>query len=116
MSNAKQVLKDFLNEHGHIRNDLFHGEYEDIYDKGWGGDSLFQELIDNGFTELSLQDRYGGEGQGEEYWSVYLFKTSDETFFVKFDGYYASYNGADFNDWFFVEPKQVMVTKYFLIK
>lgn len=58
-------------------------------------------------------DNYGGEGMGEECWSVYSFNNDDEIVYVKFDGYYASYNGADFDNWFFVEPKEVVVTQWF---
>jgi hypothetical protein len=57
-------------------------------------------------------DHYGGEGQGEEYWTVWQFSRDGETVLVKFEGWYASYHGADFTEWKFVEPKQVMVTQY----
>ena len=65
-----------------------------------------------GITYNSV-DNYGGEGMGEEYWSVYSFNNDDELVYVKFDGYYASYNGADFSSWFFVDPKEVVVTRWF---
>ena len=64
-----------------------------------------------GITYNSV-DSYGGEGMGEEYWSVYSFNNDDELVYVKFDGYYASYNGADFEEFFFVKPKQVTVTQF----
>ena len=49
---------------------------------------------------------------GDDCWSVYEFTTSDESFLVKFDGYYHSYNEPDYSECFEVEPKEVMITKY----
>ena len=61
------------------------------------------------------EDSYGGEGQGDQYWSVYSFTDGKDVVYVKFDGYYASYVGSEYSDWFFVEPKQVQVTQYFAV-
>ena len=72
-------------------------------------------LQDNGIT-FKLEDSYGGEGEGENYWSVYSFSKGDSKVYVKFDGYYTSYDGSNYNEWFFVEPKQVMVTQFHRIK
>lgn len=47
---------------------------------------------------------------GDEYWSVYSFTDGKETVYIKFDGWYQSYNGSEFTEWFFVEPKQKTVT------
>ena len=55
----------------------------------------------------------GGEGQGEDYWTVYKFTDGTGEVFVQFDGYYMSYDGSTFNEFFFVTPKEVMVTQYF---
>ena len=59
-----------------------------------------------------LKANHGGEGQGDKYWSIYEFKQGDESVHVKFDGWYASHVGSEMTDYFFVEPKQVTVTKY----
>lgn len=59
-----------------------------------------------------LMDHYGGEGQGDLYWTVWKFTEGDESVLVKFSGWYASYSGAEYKDWFFVEPKQKVVTVY----
>jgi hypothetical protein len=61
---------------------------------------------------FEFEDRYGGEGQGDEYWSVYKFSLGEEVVYVKFDGWYASYNGSEFNEWFFVEPQEKVVTVF----
>lgn len=64
------------------------------------------ELVSNDIN-LSIVDSYGGEGEGEQYWAVYEFSLRDETVYVQFDGFYSSYNGAEFQEWFFVEPLPV---------
>lgn len=55
---------------------------------------------------------YGGEGLGEECWSVYRFTLDGEEVFVKFDGNYYSYDGSHYEDYYFVQPKQVTRTEY----
>ena len=61
---------------------------------------------------FEFEDRYGGEGQGDEYWSVYKFSDGDEVVYVKFDGWYASYNGSEFNEWYWVEPQEKVITVF----
>lgn len=105
MSDLKSVVSEFLNAHRDYVRDLFRGYYED---------SIPEELTAMGLT-LVDEDSYGGEGKGEEYWHVYSITNGTETVYVKFDGYYASYSGSEFQEWFFVEPKEVTVTQYFRV-
>lgn len=62
-------------------------------------------------------DKYGGEGQGEERWNIsrILNKKTGEVFFIRFDGYYESWNGSDWsnNDWCIVQPREVKVVQWF---
>ena len=59
----------------------------------------------------------GGEGQGDSIWTVsrIVDKKTQEVFFIKFDGYYSSWEGSDFsnNDWNIVAPKEVKVIQWF---
>ena len=110
----KKVVKELLTVAGDsICNEFFQGEAEinHVYQSREleGFDSVVKA---KGIT-YNRVDNYGGEGMGEEYWSVYSFNNDDELVYVKFDGYYASYNGADFSRWFFVDPKEVVVTQWF---
>ncbi len=57
-------------------------------------------------------DSYGGEDMGTEFWKVWKFTKGEEEIMVKFDGYYQSHYGVDFQEWKFVKPVQVMVTQY----
>ena len=72
---------------------------------------------------LNTVDSYGGEGQGETYYSVVKITRedgSDETF-MKTEGFYTSYDGVDFYGGFdkccfLVEPVQVLKTEFKRIK
>ncbi len=67
---------------------------------------------------IRVEDMFGGEGCGDNYWVVYKFEpvNGDPAFYIKFDGWYQSYNGSEYDDWFYVEPKEVTVTQYFPVK
>lgn len=86
------------------------GEIRDHFD----GAQEFNDAVTTAGIKIVHQDNYGGEGQGEDYWSVYKFidKSTKEVCHVKFQGWYASYNGAEFTEYKFVEPKERMVTFY----
>lgn len=78
-------------------------EYDDEGDR--------QVFLDAGF---SLVENYGGEGQGDDYW--FVIKAGDRH--IKFDGYWASYDGAyiEWEDAKFVEPVEVTVTQWKAVK
>jgi hypothetical protein len=57
---------------------------------------------------------YGGEGQGEEYNTVWHFPVPD--IYIRFYGWYASHSGAEYEGMQLVEPKQVLVTQFHTVK
>lgn len=61
-----------------------------------------------------LQKAVGGEGQGETYYKVFKFidKTTQEATYVKFDGYYQSYDGSTYEECFVVAPSVKTVIMY----
>lgn len=62
--------------------------------------------------KIAYVDDYGGEGMGDDFWSVYSFNNDYHIVYVKFNGWYASYNGAEYTDWYFVEPKEKVITVF----
>lgn len=110
------ILKD---ADSNIINNFFHSDMSDEYaDSRWPDedhDNFLNELKENNI-KFTHMDNHGGEGEGEDYWSVYKFTSGADEVFVQFDGYYMSYDGSTFNEWFFVTPKEVMVTQYFKVK
>jgi len=102
-----------------IINNFFDSDMNDKYaDKRWPDEDHDNFL--NSAKEVNVKfehmDNHGGEGEGEYYWSVYKFTDGTDEVFVQFDGYYQSYDGSTFNEFFFVTPKEVMVTQYFKVK
>lgn len=72
------------------------------------GDFDFDEL---GLGKITTVDHYGGEGKGEEYWTVYHF--IDHDVYIRIDGWYSSYNGAEFDDYGYeVRPIEKTITVY----
>jgi hypothetical protein len=55
---------------------------------------------------MTLVERFGGEGKGDDLWSV--FQIGDQ--FFKKSGYYSSWNGSSW-EYDFVEVTPVPVTK-----
>ena len=112
-STLKQTISEILREDTEAQQNFFNDAVNvsdgDITD-GYSSESRFT-FLDNGIT-FAQEDSHGGEGQGEEYWSVYSFTKGAEKVFVKFDGSYQSYSGAEYDDFYFVEPQEKMITVY----
>ena len=65
-----------------------------------------------GVGEWEEVDQYGGEGQGDTWYSVKYFK--DHNVYIKTDGFYSSYNGTEFDEGYGREvfSKQKTITVY----
>lgn len=99
-----------------IGHSIFYREFDNVAtfencgDKGYG---IGSGIEDSRYSFI-IVDGYGGEGEGDSYWSVAKItdKNTNESIFVRVDGYYASYVGAecdDPSDW--REVKQVTETR-----
>lgn len=104
----RQVIRQFF--WSEIKDYLEENDYE--------VSAEFLEALETSGITFEFCDNYECEGQGDEYWSVYKFSNKGTSKFchVKFDGSYTSYCGSEYDDWFFVEPKQVTVTRYVKVK
>lgn len=104
MTAFKQQVTEYLNSNRVICEEL-------MCEGGYARDWESYELP----FEYKGVDSYGGEGQGSDFYSVILVRNPDnhnEQYHIKFQGWYASYAGADYDDWRFVEPKQKTITVY----
>lgn len=66
-----------------------------------------------GLGKIEEVDSYGGEGQGEKWYSVKYFV--DHDVYIRVDGFYSSYNGTDFEGWGEckeVRPQTKQITVY----
>jgi len=98
------ILRDFFNSDAPSKDCRY------VYISDCAESFLQKEL------ELSINhahvDSFGGEGEGERFWSVYKFTKGNESVYVKFDGSYQSYNGSEYDEFYFVEPKEVTRIEY----
>ena len=103
MTAFKQQVTEYLNSNRVICEELMYGGG---YASDWAKGDIF---------EFKGVNSHGGEGEGSDYWTVILIRNPinhDEQYHIKFQGWYASYNGAEYEDWSFVEPKQKTITVY----
>ena len=115
-TNLKEFVENLLRDEAYeevIYDSLFHADYGVKPDK-WDPNEVkaFRTALTNSGVICKYESRYGGEGGGDDYWSVYSFTRGDEKVYVKFDGWYTSYNGAEFTEWLFVEPKEKVITVF----
>ena len=59
-------------------------------------------------------DCHGGEGEGEDFWKItrILNKETNEVCYIKFYGYYNSWDGVEWEGWNLVKPKKVEVIEF----
>jgi len=112
----KQFVNDLLRNEEYeevISDSLFHSENIEK-ENSWDSDAIkeFRSELKEANVIFEYVDNYGGEGQGDDYWSVYSFTRGDEKVYVKFNGWYASYNGSEYNEWFFVDPREKTIIVY----
>jgi hypothetical protein len=77
-----------------------------------GGDPIFVPGLG---TVTTVESFGGGEGSGEYTWFVLSIEPEDglDTFLVRKEGYYASYNGTEWDGAFeIVEPREKTITVY----
>lgn len=76
---------------------------------------MFQDLYDEHEDidfSINFVDSYSGEDMGSEYWTVYKFTKDGEELYVKFSGWCQPYEGAEYEGFSFVQPKEKVVTYY----
>lgn len=79
--------------------------FTNYVDDIWGEQN---SLINIGGFIVQGVDQHGGEGMGESYWVVFSVERDMQKEFFKLDGWYASYNGHEFDNYLdFNEVKQV---------
>jgi hypothetical protein len=113
MTTLKTTVSEILGEHTDVHSTMFHSEMP-LEPSDYTQDETDSFLLALQAMGIKLEHKanHGGEGEGDKYWSVYEFVQGHDSVHVKFDGWYASHCGSAMTDYFFVEPKQVTVTKY----
>lgn len=129
MTDFKQRVKDFCDESGRelmyedicLSEPVKSSDFKDKQGKiNWlaynaAVASAEKEFLSKrGFSSIEEVDRYGGEGMGSDFWAIIKFtdKDSGDVLYVKCYGWYQSHYGSEYEGYLFVQPKQVMVTKW----
>ena len=119
LTKFQSEVQKLLNEFSEANKQFFN--YEVDHSSGGSDSTWFDKeelealsnLRTNGLNWSKVKSHGGGEGDGEECWSVYKFYNSeDDVAYIKFDGYYQSYNGSEYQEFYVVEPVDRMVTFY----
>ena len=108
----KEEITKLLNDNDAVCEDMFQGEFSlehSTYDEA--EETIFKNNLAEENINVNLEKRFGGEGQGEDYWSVYSFSKGDDKVLIKFNGWYASYDGSTYEEFYEVkaEPKMIVV-------
>lgn len=114
-TNLHKILTQLLDEDDidSVKNELMTRNYT-IGECGYDSDAEVRfkaGLTTNGIT-CELVAEYGGEEQGRDYWGVYKFTQGENSVYIKFSGWYASYVGSEYELWEFVTPTEKIVTVY----
>jgi hypothetical protein len=105
----KEILESDLFEENELSPDNW--MHEDVYehtDEIDDNPELFTEYSKLG--KIECVEQFGGEGQGDNYYSVYHFE--DHDVYIQFQGWYASHHGSEYEEMFEVKPYEEVVTKY----
>ena len=112
----EQTLVDHFNNNGDQASEAMHADLAVSYVPWKQTEPVltdFGKFAEPLGISIRLVDSYGGEDQGSTYYAVYQFsKDGEQDVFIKFNGWYASYDGATFEDFKVVQPKQVMKIEY----
>jgi hypothetical protein len=82
--------------------EIFEDVSEFAYEEDWTDDD------NTGIGDFKEITQYGGEGKGEEWYSIKYFPKHD--IYIRVDGFYTSYNGTDFEEGWGQEVKPVTKT------
>jgi len=114
MSDLKSKVFELLEEAGtDIQTLFFYADIESEHNE-YDSEELteLKNQLDVAGIRFELKDRYGGEDMGSDYWSIYAFSDSTDTVFIKFNGWYASHVGSEYQEFYAVIGKEKTVVEY----
>lgn len=104
--NGNKFMDENINDHDEWKKYQETDDFNKLSDEDKEKVKLFTLIMEG--AEVVRQ--YGGEGEGDTYYTVYHFPHLD--LYVQFHGWYASHIGSEFEEMFEVKPEQVTVTQY----
>jgi hypothetical protein len=119
LKEAARILAEIANKNG-VRDDYDYN-VEELTRKILDGSDLYEEITSYFTGELdgtivTSESSRGAEGDGAEMYGTFKIKTEQEEVYVEFSGRYSSWDSSSYDDFYFVQPEEVMVTQYKRIK
>ena len=74
------------------------------------------ELDDTVQVVVTSESSRGSEGDGADMYRTFKIKTEQEEVYVEFSGRYSSWDSSYYDEFYFVQPEEVIVTQYKRIK
>lgn len=106
----KARVQELLDSAGsEIEREFFNSEIRDTEISEYDDEESvqFKTAVNAAGIIIKCEDDYGGEDMGSEYWSVYSFTKGTVKVYVKFNGYYQSFDGSTYEGFDFVKPTPV---------
>lgn len=96
-----------------VKSALFNQDFTPEFNR-WDSDEdiEFKTKLQSENIIVEQVDHHGGEGEGEEYWTVWSFSNANEVVYIKFDGTYMSYDGSTYDEFYEVQAVERLVTFY----
>ena len=118
LKEAAQILAEIADKNG-IQDDYDYNVQE-LTRKILSADDLSSDITGYFTGELdgtanvvvTSESSRGSEGDGAEMFRTFKIKTEQEEVYVEFSGRYSSWDSSSYDDFYFVQPEQVMVTQY----
>ena len=122
LKEAAQILAEIADKNG-IQDDYDYNQ-EELTRKILDGSNLYSNITEYFDGELdgtvhvvvTSESSRGAEDDGAEIYRTFKIKTETEECYVEFSGRYSSWDSSSYDDFYFVQPVQVMVTQYKRIK
>ena len=122
LKEAAKILAEIAYKNG-IQDDYDYN-VEELTRKILDGSDLYSDITSYFTGELdgtvhvlvTSESSRGAEGDGAEMYRTFKIKTEQEEVYVEFSGRYSSWDSSSYDDFYFVQPEQVMVTQYKRIK
>jgi hypothetical protein len=99
----KDVLKEMYGQDSYYKSNVYDSQATEAFKL---------KLRAENITVVLEAAHGGGEGEGEEYWTVYSFTRGLEVVLIKLDGYYLSYDGCHYEKFYEVYAEEKFVTVY----
>ena len=122
LKEAAKILAEIADKNG-IQDDYDYN-VEELTRKILSSSDLYSDITSYFTGELdgtvhvvvTSESSRGSEGDGADMYRTFKIKTEQEEVYVEFSGRYSSWDSSYYDEFYFVQPEEVIVTQYKRIK